>query len=219
MEYQINIRKILDALIAKWYVIPITALIFLCGGIILSDTDAPDVYSATTTIYSSSYVSYRDSVEVRNAIQFYSDIIRSKRVAERASSIIAREIPPEQIIGMISTSNPVNSAIFVIRAVSTEPATAVIVVNAVAAAFIQEIEHVTSVDGVRVLDTANNAQLFSSGSQSSLQTRFIATAIGALLSALIIAFLAAVDKRAAFPHEVTLNGAIELIGAIPEKKT
>jgi len=219
MEYQINIRKALDALIAKWYVIPITALIFLCAGIVISDTDAPDMYSATTTIYSSSYVSYRDSVEVRNAIQFYADIIRSKRVAERASSIIAREIPPEQIIGMISTSNPVNSAIFVIRAVSTEPATAVIVVNAVAAAFIQEIEHVTSVEGVRVLDTANTAQLFSSGSQSSLQTRFIATAIGALLSALIIAFLAAVDKRAAFPHEVTLNGKIELIGAIPEKKT
>jgi len=218
MEYQINILKAFDALAEKWFIVPIAALVFLCVGIFLTDADVPDTYSATTTIYSSSHVSYRDSVEVRNAIRFYADIVQSQRVAERASSIIAREIAPEQIIRMISTSNPDNSAIFIIRAVSTDPDTAITVANAVATAFIQEVENVSSVEGVRILDTAYTARLFSSGWQSTLQTRAIAAAAGAFLSAFTIMFLAAVDKRAAFPHEATLNGEIELIGAIPEKK-
>ena len=218
MEYQINIRKALDALIAKFYIVPVAALVFLCGGIILSDADAPDMYSASTTIYSSSDVSYRDSVEVRSAIRFYADIVQSQRVAERASSIIAREIPPEQIVRMVSTSNPDNSAVFVIRAISTNPDTAVIVVNAVASAFIQEVESVVSIAGVRVLDTAKTAGLYSSGRQSSTRIRAIAAAAGAALAAFAIAFPAAIDKRAAFPHEVTLNGELELIGTIPEKK-
>jgi len=217
MEFQINFRKILDALVSKFYIVLITAAVFFIGGVLTTDANAPDTYSATTTIYSASYVSYRDSLEARNAILFYADVLRSRKVAERAASFIPQDITPEQIMSMVSSSSTGNSAVFSVSAVSRNPETAVSVVNAVAAAFVQEVVYVTAMEGVKVLDQATRAYLYSSGSRSAMVTRAEAALVGAGLSILIIACFAALDKRAAFPHEVTLSGEIELIGSIPEK--
>jgi len=217
MEVQINFRKILDALISKFYIVLITAAVFFVGGVLTTDSNAPDTYSATTTIYSASYVSYRDSLEARNAVLFYADVLRSRKVAERAASFIPQDMTPEQILSMVSSSSTGNSAVFSVTAVSRDPETAVAVANAIASAFVQEVVNVTATDWVKVLDQAYRAQLYSSGAQSAMMRRGEAAIAGAGLAILIIACFAAFDKRAAFPHEVTLNGEIELIGSIPKK--
>jgi len=217
MEYQLNFRKILDALIARFYIILLAALAALGVSFLLTDSSAPNTYSASTTIYSASYISYRDSIEGRNAINFYVDIVRSRKVAERASSLLSREIPPERIMSMVTSSFSDNSTILIIRAVSPNPDTAVAVANAVAAAFIQEVVSVTATEGAKILDTANYASLYSSGSRSSMQIRTVAALGGILVSFFIIVCFAAFDNRAAFHQEVTLNGEIELIGTIPSR--
>jgi len=217
MEFQINFQKIFDALISNFYFIIIATILSIIIGVVMTNTNTPDTYAATATIYSASYVSYRDSMEGRNAIMLYVDIVRSRKVAERASSLISHEIRPEQIMGMVTASFSENSTLLTIRAVSVNAETAVAVVNAVATAFVQEVVNVTAMEGVKILDIANRAQLHSSGNSSSNRTRMIIALGGAVLSIVIIGCISLFDKRAAFPNELTLGGQIELIGAIPSK--
>jgi len=217
MEIIVDFHRVFDALVTKAYIIFIICIILFAGSVIFIDSNAPDTYAATSTVYSASYVSYRESADGRYAIFLYSDIVRSRKVAERAASLIGTDIEPEQIMGMVSSSFSEYYTMMVVKAVSQNPELAVSVANAVAAAFAQEIVNITALEGVKVLDTAKYAVFNSSGSRSSLQIRAIVTLSGVIFTMFAIVTFTVFDRRAAFPQDVTLNGEIELMGVLPAK--
>lgn len=218
MEYQINLRKVADALFArKWFIIAVAAVALVIG-ILITDPDAPDMYSASATIYSASYASYKESVEGINAMLAYVDIIESRKVAERASAQIMQALTPEQIMGMVYVSYAQGSAVLTVSATSTDPNLAVNVANAVAGAFVQEVISITAVESVKILDSASYARIASDGFGEAMRMRAVAVIAGAVAAIVLVVVFSLFDSRVAFPREITLNGELELLGVIPDRK-
>lgn len=218
MNYHINLLKIIDSLLKKVWIVVAVAIIFAVAGLILIDDSAPDIYSAGASIYSASYVSYRDSIEGMNIMRDYVDIIRSRKVAERASAFISEVVTANEIMAMTTASFAPDSNIITIQASSANPDMAVAVANAVADAFIQEIISITAVESIKVLDSAHTARRMISTKSVAMRNRIVIISIGIFFVVGIIAITAAFDTRVAFYDEVTLNGQIELLGTIPKRK-
>ena len=218
MDHPINLTKAMDALWAKKWLVALAAVLFLLPGLLLVDIHAPDIYTATASIYAASYASYSDSVEGMNVMRDYVDVIHSRKVAERAAAHMAQGVSAEDIMNMASASYAASSHIVTIEAASPEPTLAVLAANAVAEAFIREIEGITAVDSVRVLDSAHEAVRTTDGRREAALTLAGIALLGALLAAGLISAAAALDTRVAFPAEVTLGGKIELLGTIPDRR-
>ena len=97
------------------------------------NTQIYNLYSASATVYSAFYGSYEQSVDGATAMISYADLVKSKKVCDRAAAIIGNsQITSEMIQEMINVSYTNSSVIMSISAYSSEPTIAVEVVNAVA---------------------------------------------------------------------------------------
>ena len=218
MEYQLNPRKAIDAVWTKKWIIIAVSIVSLFIGMSVTDPNAPDMYTASATIYSASYASYQESVEGINVMTIYVDIVRSRKVAERAAARVSQQISAEEIMGMISVSYIERSAVLTLHAVSDRAELAVEVVNAVSEAFVQEVANIAAVESVKTLDSAQSARPYSSGFATALKMRALILAAGLFAILCLVVLFALLDTRVAFPREVTLNGEIDLLGVIPERK-
>ena len=218
MEYKLNLIKILMAVLKKkWHIIAV-GVITMALGMVLIRGDEPNIYAANSSIYAASYASYQETVQGMNIMRDYVNIIRSRKVADRASSYMSQDISPNEIMTMVWANYESDSKIITLTASSADPALAIAVVNAVADAFIQEIASITAVESVKVLDSAYSARLVTDAQLEAMRLRIIIAAIAVLAVICLIAVLAAFDTRVAFPAEATLSGKIELLGIIPERK-
>jgi capsular polysaccharide biosynthesis protein len=218
MEYQINFLKIFDAMLARVKETIVIGILVLLVGFLVIDGSGADLYSANSTIYAASNASYQESVTGMNIMRDYVDVIRSRKVAERASAFLSGEVPPELIMGMVSASFQAESKIITITATSADPELAIAVANAVADSFIREMISVTAAESVKVLDSAYRARMVYNAGMEAMQTRVILAAGAAFGFLCVIAALAAFDSRVSSENEVTLAGRIELLGVIPDKK-
>ena len=217
MEYQLNFRKILDALLKQKWIVIVVGVGAIAFGIIFIREDVPNVYSASSSIYAASDASYQEALQGMNVMRDYVNVIRSRKVAERASGYMAQQLSADEIMGMVWANYASDSKIITITASSSDPTLAIAVANAVADAFIQEIVSITSLESVRVLDSAYLARLVSDSRVEAMKTRLIIAAATVVVAIGIIVLFAAFDTKVVFPAEVTLGGEIELLGIIPEK--
>lgn len=209
--------KAFDTLLAKkWFIIGAFLIVMVLTIIFIGDS-APDLYSATSSIYAASGESYRDSMEGISIMRAYLVLIKSRKVAERASSYLAYEVSTDSIMSAVSSNSETNSNIISITAVSTDPTQAVAMANAVADAFIQELVSVAAVESVRVLDPAFRAAKSVDSTREAMKSRLMITAATVVLLVGYIATTAAFDTRVAYPYEVTLDGKLKLLGVIPGK--
>ena len=217
MEIQINAVKIIDALLKKTWLIIAAGIIAAVLSVFLVDDSAPNVYSSSCSLYSASSESYRDSVEGMNIMRDYVEIINSRKVAERASSYLMKEVSAEEIMSAISANYSINSKIITITAVSKDPARAILIANAAADAFIQETINITAAESVRVLDSAYRARVMTDMRREALKFRLIVTAAVVAALVLYIALFAFFDGRVAQIQDVTLDGKLKLLGVIPDR--
>jgi len=217
MEYQFNIRKIFDAIFSKLPLLAVIGILSIGIGFYVTDGDAPDTYMSSSSIYSVSYSSYRESVEGLAVMRDYVDIVKSRKVAERAASYLPYDISSTEIMGMISASYVSSSAILTISAVSFDPAIAVDVVNAATDAFVQEMSNITAVESVKVLDPAYAAIKISDGVNDAISTMIIICVAAVFVTLAAIVVFSIIDTRVAFHQDVTLSGEIDLLGVIPNR--
>jgi len=218
VERHFSPYKIFHAVIRRFPLIVVAAIISFFVSTLITNPNTPDVYAASSTVYSASYASYRESVEGINAMKDYIDIVTSRKVAERAASYIPVELSPFEIMGMTSVAYSSSSTIITIQAMSTDPELAVSVSNAVSEAFTQEVQNITAVETVKILDGAREAILVVDGYLTAIRNRVLITAVGTAAMVLLIAIITIFDSSVATPVEVTLNGELVLLGFIPDNK-
>lgn len=217
MEYQMSLIKIWDALLKRKWVVIIVGVIASLLGFVFITGDNPNLYAASSSIYAASYASYQETVQAMNIMRDYVEVIRSRKVAERASGYLSQTVSASAIMGMVSPNYASDSKIITITATSSDPQLAMAVANAVADAFIQEIVSITAAESIKVLDSAYTSRMVSNAQRDAMQNRLLLTGAAVVVTALIIAVFAAFNTRVCYPVEVTLGGKIELLGVIPDK--
>lgn len=164
-------------------IIAIISVIFLIIGILYASTQpVTNWYYASATIYSAIYGSYQESVTVSNAIDEYSGVLSSAKVCQRAEALIGdSNITATDIQRMISSKVNSTSTIMTVSTYSDNPETSVKVANAVAEAFVIEIQGITGSDAIQILDESQTAYLSSNGYSDLVKRVFTITIAGFVL--------------------------------------
>ena len=215
-----SIPRILTAAMAGTLVGILTAMLFV---------KPENSYRALATVYSFADGSYDESAQALNALKVYSEIVKSRKVAERARVLLGpTHLTAGQIYNMISTDARViqgstyvyenNTAVLKIYADSPSQTDSVAVVNAVANAFVQEINNLSDSNTMRVLDYSQGAgKTYDAAKQRSLTV--ISFTVGGALVYLMLRILAVIlSSRVETLKDVQLYGQIAVLGVIPNFK-
>lgn len=202
----------------------------LCGilGILLALFVVKDEneYDATATVYSIAYGSYAESEQGVYAIRKYSDIIKSYRVAERAALLLAdSSVTKEDIYEMIHVESLVvegttylyenNSSVIRLHAVDENQNLAMQVVNAVADAFVLEVNSLSDAEATQVLDYAYTADVAYNASQTQMLVMVAGVLAGFFLGCLVILYRILFSGKIVSVNEASLHSKLEVVGVIP----
>ena len=216
MEVRIDLRRYFLAIKKNKLIVIIVAIASLAIGILLNYNVKPDKYRAYSNVYSVSFGSYTDSVEGVYVLQTYSDIINSRKVANRAAMIIGDDsLDGEKIKSMITYSYSEQSPVYYIYATSTDPQLSMTIANAVAKAFVIEMNNIMGEDNAQILDEAYDYEQVFNGRKDQIKNILIITLLGTLLCLFVIVMISFFSNKVESVNDVTLNGEIEILGVIP----
>ena len=216
MEITIDFRRYFLAIKKNKLIVIIVAIASLAIGILLNYNVKPDKYRAYSNVYSVSFGSYTDSVEGVYVLQTYSDIINSRKVANRAAMIIGDDsLDGEKIKSMITYSYSEQSPVYYIYATTTDPQLSMTIANAVAKAFVIEMNNIMGEDNAQILDEAYDYEQVFNGRKDQIKNILIITLLGTLLCLFVIVMISFFSNKVESVNDVTLNGEIEILGVIP----
>lgn len=216
MEIKIDFRRYFLAIKKNKLIVIIVAVASLAIGILLNYSVKPDKYRAYSNVYSVSFGSYTDSVEGVYVLQTYSDIINSRKVANRAAMIIGDDsLDGEKIKSTITYSYSEQSPVYYIYATTTDPQLSMTIANAVAKAFVIEMNNIMGEDNAQILDEAYDYEQVFNGRKDQIKNILIITLLGTLLCLFVIVMISFFSNKVESVNDVTLNGEIEILGVIP----
>lgn len=229
--FEIDFFSCYKAIKDNWKMIAGTTLLGLFIGILVAafHVEPRDEYDAMASVYSMAYGSYTESAEGIQAIKTYSQVVKSLRVAERAELLLGdNSIDKYEIYDMIyvedymdtSSIYPTdNAAIIKIHAKSTSQEDAIKVVNAVANAYVLEVNSIMQSSGsVQVLDEAYTCERTYMALKVQGIYIGLITALGLIIPMMVLIFMTIFSPKINTIKEGTLYGDMELLGLIPEKE-
>ncbi len=200
----------------KFLISAVTLLFLLIGILYASWQSFTNTYYAYATVYTTIGSTTQEAATASTALTGYSDIIQSKKVCERAESIIGdNSITASDIRSMLTTSYNKSSTVLTITAYSSNPAVAMNVANAVAEAFVTEIQTMTGNTMIQVLDKAEDVRLSSNGMAGMFKTVVMSGVIGLALSLLVTVARVVFSDRIKSVEQCLDEGEEEILGIIP----
>lgn len=155
----------------KFIIAAVTLLFLLVGVLYVSWQTVTNTYNAKTTIYTAYGTTTQETAMAASAMTGYSDIITSRKVLERAEAIIGDpKISASSIKKMISTSFNKSSTVMTVTAASHNPSVSIRASNAVAEAFVAEMQMITDSDRIQVLDRAEDVRISNNGFTGLVKT-------------------------------------------------
>ncbi len=220
MYGELRFVDLLHALKTAWgkrvLILVISIFCFLIGVFVTLNQPVRNVYSARTTVYSATYGSYQQSLAGTNAMIDYADIVSSKKVCQRAASILdAAGLTGDEIQAMISADFNSNSYIMNIYANSTEPVLAKKVANAVAQAFVIEMNGITGGESIQLLDEAEHYFLSYNGAKKLMLRRLLFGLSGLILSVAFIVVSELLSGRIKTIEQCVSLSEGKVLGMIP----
>ena len=228
-EMEIDLGRCFRALVKKWWFMAVMAVLFGIAGLALTLEKEDDIYSATSSVYVMSAESYSQTQVGITAMNDYADIATSMKVCERAALLMgAANVTGEKVMkattvsageeSKVSTTIQKNSTVMTVTCESNNPVEAMEMAQAVAEAFVMEMENITGTDAVRVLDKPYAYKLAYDATQHQWMVRIVAFLLGVVFAAVIIAFAEIFDSKARTIRECTMKNELPIIGVIPETK-
>lgn len=226
-EMEIDVGRCIRAVIKKWWFIAILAIIGGVVGIALTLEKETDIYGATSSVYSVSAGSYKESQTGISAMNDYVDIATSMKVCERAALLMGNaNITGKQIMNATkvrlsksnSTDANADSAILKITSTYTDPVVAMEMSQSVAEAFIIEMQNILGTDDVQLLDKPYNYFISFDATQHMWKIRIVSIAAGAAIALVIILLSEVFNTRVRSIRECSLQEQLPVIGVIPDYK-
>jgi capsular polysaccharide biosynthesis protein len=220
MGNEIQLEDLKLSILALWekklLIIAATILSFLLGLLITYDTKPINTYQASTTVYSVAYGKTQESINSSIALISYADIVTSSRVCERAALLIneTAKIDASTIQNMIGVY-AISDSVIEISAISSNPKISILVVNAVAEAFVREITSITANDAIQILDAAEYCNLNGNGARDLFIKRALFAMVGFVISCAWIVITELTSNRVKSIVQCIDQDEDEILGIIP----
>lgn len=200
----------------KFQIAVITLLFLLIGILYASWENMTNMYYAKATVYTVYGTTTQETSYASAALSGYSDVIKSKKVCQRAESIIGEaDITADYIRNVIATSYNKSSTVMTITAYSEQPLVALKIANAVAESFVIEIQSITGNDMIQMLDEADDVRLASNGLMGMIKTILLSGIVGFAISIIITVAGVIFSNKIKSVEQCLDENEDEILGIIP----
>lgn len=200
----------------KFLIAAVTLLFLLVGILYASWQTVTNTYYAKATVYTIYGDTKQEASTVSEALTGYSDIVTSRKICERAEALIGdANINANMIRNMISASYNKSATVMTIAAYSENPSVAIKVANAVADAFVIEIQSITGSDRIQMLDKAEDVRMSSNGLEGMVKTILMAGIAGFAISILVIIAGVIFSNKIKSVEQCLEESGEEILGIIP----
>ncbi|MBR3352217.1 MAG: hypothetical protein IKG35_08910 [Erysipelotrichaceae bacterium] len=219
-EIEIDLREIFFLLLDKALIIILVTLLFATAAFAYTKFLVTPMYRSTTSIYvlnkqNDGAVTSSDLTASAQLTYDYSQLIKSRSVAEEVIKRLHLDMTPDALIRRISTSTPSNSRIINISVLDTNPEIAKKIADTVRKEAAIKIQEVTACEAVNMVDEANVPK--TRYSPSYRRNVGIGGALGFVLTVGIIVFLHLSDDTIKTSDDVEKYLGLSTLGSIPVK--
>jgi capsular polysaccharide biosynthesis protein len=217
MNNEIKLEDFKLALFELWrnkiLILLVTLAGIFLGLLITSYMSNSHFYTATTSVYATTYGFYQmTATEVQTMVN-YSDVVSSTKVCEYAASLINdSSITADDIQNMIGMKFSDSSYVMKISATYDDPALVIKIVNAVAEAFVTEISNITGSTSIQILDEADSCYVYQSNTVNKIRLLFAGGAFVLICGGIVLKSLFSNKVRSI---EQCIENEGELLGIIP----
>ena len=216
-EMEIDIKEVFFALLQKWYVIALTAVLMASLFLGVSKFAISEKFESKTSIYilnqRSEDLTYSDLQLGTILTKDYEVLIKSRTVLEEVIKNLKLSVPYEVLSGMVRVSVPESTRIVQISVRTTSPELSQKIADEVREVASENISNVMNVDAVKVVDKAN----FPTAKCSPNVTRntILGGFFGGLISSAIILVFAMLNDTIHNQEDVEKYLGLNTLGVIP----
>lgn len=218
-EYEIDLKEIFSILKKRWLMIfCFTVIVIIVAGVINFFVIIPTYESSTTMLVNYKQnqevsMSYSDMQMSQKLVNTYSQIIKSRTIAEDVISNLRLNLKPEDIQGMISVSGVGDTEILKITVLNQDPTLATEVANTVAEVAKREIKSIMKVDNITIIDLAIEPE--NPVKPNKMMNMAIAGVLGMVLSMVFVCVIEFLNRTYKTPTDIERHLGLPIIGAIP----
>ena len=228
-ELEIDVFRCLRAIKTRWKFILLIAVLCFAIGVGYTFDKGSDMYVSRATVYAASNGSYSETTTAVTAMNAYVTVATSRKVCERAALLIGREdVSADSVMRSVRVSTAVDSkttnvmissaTIITFAAYSAEPELCVQMADAMAKAYVIEMENILGNDSIKLLDSAYRYDKYLNAFTSAWKKRIIFGFAGILVGMLIVVFFEIFDSKVRTIREASVRGELPIIGVIPDNK-
>ncbi|MGZ4135514.1 MAG: YveK family protein, partial [Tumebacillaceae bacterium] len=168
---------------------------------------------------------YNDLMANQQLVKTYSDIIKSKRIAEDVKKRLSLTMSDDDLLKKVQVETANQSLVTTVTVTDQDPKTAVAIANGVADAFNDNINKIMKVDNVSILDKAKLEDSSKQVSPRPMLNMAIAFVLGLMLSIGIVFLIEFMDNTVKSEEEIQelldlpVLGVIAVIGEEDKKKS
>jgi capsular polysaccharide biosynthesis protein len=162
-ELTLDLREIFEIIRKRiWIIVSITVAVTLISGILSFFVIAP-TYEAKTSIIigkdasadpKTEAVQYNDVMMYQKLVKTYSEIAKSRLVAESTIKKLNLDLTTEALLQSVTITPQADTQIMMLKAESKKPEDAVAIVNNLAQSFIEESQRLYPTGNIQIMDTA-----------------------------------------------------------------
>lgn len=159
MEKELDLRQIFGIIRKRivWLLIFPLIAVMIAG--VVSFFVIPPTYEASTTLLvgraaEQGQMGYQDLMLNRQLVSTYSEIARSRSVAESVINALRLDMTTTELAEIISVSSVKDTEIIAIKVKNADPAMAKVIANQVAISFVDKVIGYSNIDNVIVVDEA-----------------------------------------------------------------
>lgn len=195
-------------------VVPVVAALTAAG---VSLYVLEPVYEASTTLWvvkkESGAIDYQTLLLYRNLTKTYGEVAKSRRVLELAAARLGGTLTADQLQRAVRVAPVRDTEILQIAVQDTDPRRAADAANAIAAAFVEEIQRFIRLDNVGTVDPAEVPR--TPVRPKPLLNTALALVLGVMVALGLIFLVELADTRLRTPEDVERRLALPVLGVIP----
>ena len=147
-------------------------------------------------------------------VNTYSQIVKSRSIAEDVIKKLDLDLTPSQVQDMLSVSGVGDTEVIQIKVKNENPQLAANIANTVADVFKKEVKSMMKVDNVSTIDTAEIP--VNPVSPNKMMNIAIAGVLGMMVSVGLVLVLEFLDRTYKTPTDIERHLGLPIIGAIPD---
>lgn len=158
---EINIQELLKYFVSKIYIVIITTIIFLIGGLVYINAILTPMYHSSTTLIlvsdnksENSQTLQSDVALNKNLVTTYSEIVKSRTVLSKVISELKLDSSVSSLSKNINVTSIENTEIIKIEVSDEDSKEAQKIANTISKVFINEVKKIYNLTNVSVVDKA-----------------------------------------------------------------